>query len=302
MSLPIVSVIIPTYKRADSLPRAIDSVLQQTYSNVEVIVVDDNDPNTEWRKATSNFMERYATDSRVKYIKHKCNKNGSAARNTGTAVANGEYLCFLDDDDYYLSSKIEAQVSYMMKHSTIQGCYCDYRFGDIPHIVKWKKDFSKDILLGEHTPQTSGWLITKDAVTQLDGFDASYVRHQDYEFLLRYYKKGFKLGKVEKILYVRDSSKVCNSPQGEKREAVKRKLMKDFSDVIVKIDNNNHGFKKAVFTKNMAKVFENYAKSKRWNDAFRILKEMLSCSAILSVKFISLDVIAAICDEFKKNK
>lgn len=301
MSLPIVSVIVPTYKRADSLPRAVDSVLNQTYPNVEVIVVDDNDPDTEWRKATSKLMERYSTDARVRYIKHECNKNGSAARNTGMLAAKGDYLCFLDDDDYYLPQKIEKQVKYMKMHPSVQGCFCDSRFGNTPRIVKWKKDFSRNILLGLDSPQTSSWLIHKDAVHALNGFDASYVRHQDYEFLLRFYKKRFILGKVDEILYVRDSSKVYNAPQGRKREQVKRKLLEDFDDVILAIDSKEHDFRKTVFTKNMAKVFENYAKRKELGDAFRVLKEMLCCSIILSAKYITVDVFDAIGDEVNKR-
>ena len=101
-----VSVIIPTYKRAELLSKCIKSILEQTYSNVEVIVVDDNDPKTNWRKNTESILDDFKEDSRVIYIKHEKNKNGSAARNTGFKVSTGEYICYLDDDDIFLKNKI----------------------------------------------------------------------------------------------------------------------------------------------------------------------------------------------------
>ena len=76
---PLVSVIIPTYNRPDNLSRAIDSVLNQTYDNIEVIIVDDNNPNTEARVRTEEFMSQYEKNSHIKYIKHEKNKNASAA-------------------------------------------------------------------------------------------------------------------------------------------------------------------------------------------------------------------------------
>lgn len=68
---PLVSIIIPTYKRSEMLPRAIESVLNQTYKNIQVIVVDDNDPDTEFRIATEQRMLLYNYNPRVKYIRHE---------------------------------------------------------------------------------------------------------------------------------------------------------------------------------------------------------------------------------------
>ena len=107
---PMVSVIIPTYKRYNMLPRAIASVLSQTYSNIQIVVVDDNNPDTEYRKKTEALMEQYALDERVKYVKHSKNANGSVARNTGIKSSDGEIVAFLDDDDFFYPEKIEKQI------------------------------------------------------------------------------------------------------------------------------------------------------------------------------------------------
>ena len=96
---PLVSVIIPTYKRSKSLNRAIDSVLSQTYPNIEIIVVDDNGKGSKYQLETEKSLEKYIKTDKIKYIIHDVNRNGSAARNTGFKHSRGEYINFLDDDD-----------------------------------------------------------------------------------------------------------------------------------------------------------------------------------------------------------
>ena len=100
-----VSVIIPTYKGSDNLIRAIKSVLNQTYKNIEIIVVDDNDENSIFRKENEERLKSFIDDNKIIYLKHKCNKNGAAARNTGLRKSSGAYITFLDDDDYFLYNK-----------------------------------------------------------------------------------------------------------------------------------------------------------------------------------------------------
>ena len=90
-----VSVIIPTYNRAYLISRAINSVLNQTYQDFEIIIVDDGSTdNTE--EVIKEFQEK---DERIKYIRHKNNKGEAAARNTGIKAAKNEYISFQDSDD-----------------------------------------------------------------------------------------------------------------------------------------------------------------------------------------------------------
>ena len=118
----LVSVIIPTYKRPNMLGRAIDSVLGQSYTNIEVVVVDDNSDGDKYRLETIQYMERYANDYRVKYIKHKTNQNGSAARNTGIQNSVGEYIAFLDDG-YFLKDRIKEAIHFLQNSSADCGWY-----------------------------------------------------------------------------------------------------------------------------------------------------------------------------------
>lgn len=101
---PVVSVIIATYKRQALLPRAIESVIAQTFQDWELIVVDD-EPSSETRAIVAGFA-----DPRIRYHAHPVNAGLCAARNTGIRAARGRYIAFLDDDDAYLPEKLELQV------------------------------------------------------------------------------------------------------------------------------------------------------------------------------------------------
>ncbi|HPI71773.1 MAG TPA: glycosyltransferase family 2 protein [bacterium] len=108
-ALPLVSVVIPTFNRADLLPAAIDSVLGQTYERLEILVVDDGSTDH-----TMEVLRPYADRIRVIAGEHR---GPSAARNLGMRAATGEYLCFLDSDDVYYPYKVQAQVEQMSAHS-----------------------------------------------------------------------------------------------------------------------------------------------------------------------------------------
>ena len=83
----LITVIIPTFGIPIYLEKSVNSVLNQTYSELELIIVDDNNPDTEARKQTEDIVQRIIdVDKRVKYIKHEKNKNGAVARNTGFEI------------------------------------------------------------------------------------------------------------------------------------------------------------------------------------------------------------------------
>lgn len=191
-----VSVIIPTFKRPDKLDRAIESVLSQTYPNVEVIVVDDNNPDTEGRKLTEAKMAPYADNPRVKYVKHDYNKNGSAARNTGARVSDGKYIAFLDDDDVFYPEKIEAQVKRLEElPDEYAVCYtdavCEKENGKISILSEKREgDLYFEALTRELSfVAGSNLFIRKDAFESIGGFDESFIRSQDKEIVTRLLKK-----------------------------------------------------------------------------------------------------------------
>ena len=129
----MISVITPTYNRAEYLGNAIDSVLGQTYHEFELIIVDDNKPDSEARKATETVISKY-TDPRIRYIQNPKNMGGAATRNVGIFEAKGEYIAFLDDDDMYLPDRLEVQYKKMVENgwevSVMDGATYNYVTGE----------------------------------------------------------------------------------------------------------------------------------------------------------------------------
>ena len=109
--MPTVSVILPTYNRAKYLDRAIKSVLDQTYTDFELIIIDDGSTDN-----TDQVVGSFS-DDRIKHIKHSSNKGAAAARNTGLEKAQGEYIAFQDSDDKWLPKKLEKQINIFKNHS-----------------------------------------------------------------------------------------------------------------------------------------------------------------------------------------
>ena len=162
--LPLVSVVIPTYARAIYIRRAIDSVLNQTYPNIEIIVVDDNGKGTAKQIETQRQLQLYIDKGEIIYICHDINRNASAARNTGIYNSRGEYICFLDDDDEYFSDKLERQVAVL---STLgknwAGVYCNsidkFEGGKNVFIQnKVSEDLLKDLLLCKTKFGSTSWI------------------------------------------------------------------------------------------------------------------------------------------------
>lgn len=186
----LVSVVIPTYGEPDYLGRCVESVLNQTYINIEIVVVDDNGIGTPHQIATSTVVEQYK-DKNLKYVCHETNKNGAAARNTGVKNASGKYIAFLDDDDVFLPNKIERQVNLIESLSDEYAfVYCSHDIYLDGRIVRQIKAEKSGYLFYEKIShqieiQTSGVLIRKEVFREVNGFDESFRRHQDWEFIER---------------------------------------------------------------------------------------------------------------------
>src|SRR5258705_10332336 len=105
--MPKVSVIIPTYNRAECLRSAITNVLNQTFQDFEIVVVDDS--SQDHTREVVNSLD----DKRIKYIRHERNKGVAAARNTGVSNAKGDYIAFLDDDDEWFPEKLKKQCAVL---------------------------------------------------------------------------------------------------------------------------------------------------------------------------------------------
>ncbi|PET00263.1 glycosyl transferase family 2 [Priestia megaterium] len=198
---PLVSVVIPTYNRGNIIENTINSVLNQTYSNLEIIIVDDcSNDNTE--DVVKSFH-----DERIKYIKHTKNSNGSVARNTGIKNSNGEYIAFLDSDDEWFPEKIDIQLSYLLKQSTKNIVSYTQLIANRGHTQKMSS--LQDIIEGEKvldylfvkngTIQTSTLMLDSNLAKKVL-FNEKLKRHQDWDFCNRLQKQGASFIFVKKPL------------------------------------------------------------------------------------------------------
>lgn len=240
-----VSVVIPTYSRPKYLERCINSVLNQTYKNTEIIVVDDNDSNTEARKETEKTMAKYKSVTNVNYIKHDKNRNGSAARNTGWKNSSGEYITFIDDDDVILETKIEKQVACLEKLDDSWGaCYTGYQ------LIKENgtKQYSSENRYGNcyvdalmrtmFMGSGSNLFLRKSVVDEIGGYDESFQRNQDIEFLVRVLEK-YKLAYLdESLLIIHQEGYRVNKTFFQIDDYTKHYLSK-FDDRINKLNKND---------------------------------------------------------------
>lgn len=201
-----VSVIIPTYHRSSSIGRALDSVLSQTLTEIEVIVVDDNGIETDEGQKTASVMKQYCLDSRVHYIRHETNMNGAAARNTGIKESKGEYISFLDDDDVYLPERLMKMSSLMDSlPDTYGACYSSY----VKIMPNGKEQRSAETASGDVFVQAlmrslyigsgSNLFFRKKTVDKVGLFDESFRRNQDLEYLLRVLKI-YQIAHIDEVL------------------------------------------------------------------------------------------------------
>ncbi len=118
--MPRISIIIPAYNRADVLPRAINSVLSQTFTDYEIIVVDDASTD-ETSAVARNF------NGPVHVIRHEVNRGPAAARNTGIEATSGAYVAFLDSDDEWMPEKLGRQIGLLEGLGTSYNACCSGR-------------------------------------------------------------------------------------------------------------------------------------------------------------------------------
>lgn len=243
-----VSVIIPTYGEPKYLKDAIDSVIKQTLKEWQLIVVDDNNPETQYRYSTENILNKYKNYNNIIYIKHERNMNGAVARNTGLEFVDSTYVAFLDSDDEYLNTRLEecCKVMENNKNNRIAGVYtgCEFR-------RKGKKYLEyTNVESGNHLINVlacnfmfctgSNIFMKTDVIKELNGFDESFIRHQDYEFLARYFKK-YDLLAINKVLVIKNNDNV-NAPNVEKEIMVKKHYVKKFESIINELDSEDKNY------------------------------------------------------------
>lgn len=200
MNQPPVSVIIPNYNYGRFVRQAIESALAQTYSNIEIVVVDDGS-NDDSEEVLTSFA------GKIKWIK-QTNQGVSAARNRAVAESGGEILAFLDADDVWLPEKIEKQVAVFSSDENIGLVHCGLvDFDDAGNLLAEHLDgmsgaVSRDLLAYRRSVILGGGsaaVVTRKAFDKSGGFDINLRIGEDWEFYYRV-AKNFSVGFVPEIL------------------------------------------------------------------------------------------------------
>jgi len=186
-AMPLVSAVIPTYNRAIFIERAINSVLNQTYPNLEVIVVDDgSQDDTEARVKTIRD-----NDHRVRFLSHATNRGSQAARNTGILAAKGEYVGFLDSDDEWLPGKLEKQLQLFRQGYERLGVV----YGGFRHVHNTSEPPSDTfpqfrgniykIALGQWIADTNTLLIKRNILLKAGLWDVGIRAAQEWDICIK---------------------------------------------------------------------------------------------------------------------
>lgn len=243
----LVSIVIPTYKRSTMLARAIRSVVNQTYKNIEVLVVDDNEPGDEFSIAVKRLIDKLEY-SQVKLVTQPKHINGAVARNAGIRAAKGEYICFLDDDDLYLPNKIEQQIEYLKQQDlSVGGVSCLKIFfnGDkLTHISEiWppSKTQSLDIMSKDINIQTNTVLLRRACLDEAGYFDPNLRRHQEVQ-LMSYFTDKFRIDLIEEVLTIIDESDLINRPDYAKIKVFKEDFFKSIDPLLSKYTKADRNF------------------------------------------------------------
>lgn len=234
----LVSCVIPTYKRCDTLVRAVNSVLNQTYPNIEVLVVNDNEPGDYFTVQVRKALEVFADNSRVRLVLQDKHVNGAKARNVGIEAAKGEYIGFLDDDDEWESTKIEKQVKYLLENPDMAACVClcsTYYNGkkELEAAPYTNKNLQFNVLLRQVGIGTPAFLGRRECVIKSQMFNVNLLRHQELQFFVDFLEQ-YNIGVLNEHLVKIHGDDNTNRPNLENIIKRKQEWFHEMKDVINK--------------------------------------------------------------------
>lgn len=268
-----VSVILPTHARPKRLETAIESILNQTYKNLEVIVIDDNDPKSVAREETSKLMERYLKDERVIYILNERSLGGGPARNEGIKKATGHYITFLDDDDRYLPEKVENQVRFM-EENNIEMCFGNiYIHNDEDKLVEYRRNNWAEGLSGEelfkgfvlHSSPTPSIMILREVVERVGAFE-DVPMGQEYVFTWKMMEANVNIkyfDGCDTVVYAHNDGRISNGENKMKGQEMIFNLKK------TKLHLLNKKEKRFLYFRHYAVLAHTSLRSRNMKDLFK---------------------------------
>ena len=283
--MELVSVIIPTCNRVDLLKKALDSVLSQTYQNIEIVIVDD---------ASSDETPVYCNslnNERIFYYRLSSAKGGNHARNFGVEKSKGQFIAFLDDDDEWQPTKLSEQIRILINNRSIGLVYTGANVINVHHNVNYKitpkkrGDLSHSILTYNHIGTTSSVMMRRSVFSDAGMFDISMPQLQDYDLWIRVCQIC-NIDYIEKPLinyYVHNSdSQVTTSV--EKNKSSIEMIDKKYEHLLLKLTNRE---RKERFCQRYNAMGKRKLKNSESKEARRyFIKSFLSHPNLLSVKLL----------------
>ena len=233
MNEQLISVVIPTYSRPKQLPRALQSVLNQTYRNLEIIVVDDNANNPEDREQVRRILTEIG-DARVRLVQNERNLGGGLSRNAGIQQSHGEYIAFLDDDDEYLPERISRQLACFrqseLPNLALVYCHTIMMQSSAEPLEEYRYTFRGNCVfegMRDCIAATSQWMCKKEALLAVGCFSDVPCK-QDSNLIVKLLVNGYAVDYVPVILsrYYRDAGNGI-SLQGHRKRIVGEEALRE---------------------------------------------------------------------------
>lgn len=193
---PIVSIVLPTYNGSRYLQQSVQSVIDQNYSNWELIIVDDASTDD----TPQIITELVPRDERIRVIRNDTNKKLPGALNVGFKYATGDFLTWTSDDNLYYPDAIKEMVNFLIGHPDIYFVYTDY------NVISENNEITEIIsvdppeLLGLQDPVGGCFLYRRIVYEVLGGYDEDFFLAEDTEFFIRILIK-YKMDTLHKVLY-----------------------------------------------------------------------------------------------------
>lgn len=285
-----VSVVIPTHNRSQLLMRAIKSVLNQLYQNIEIIIVDDHS-NDDTEKVVTQMMEE---DHRIRYYKMRLGESqgGNYARNIGIEHSTGKVIAFLDDDDEWIESKIKLQIEYLIGHPDVKAVSSDLEY---VYVINGKEYImysnleingkQNDFFVSSWLNVTSTIMVYKDVLEVVGGFDQNLPAIQEVELSLRICM-NYDVGIIKQPLiryyqYIADKNQITNNV--EKYKTALNIILKKYAKEISELSDTQ---KHCLQENHLRNIAYRYLRNNQRKDYRKALSEIKNLSAKEKIEYI----------------
>lgn len=276
MNFPLVSIIMPAFNAQDFIVRSLKSACDQTYTNIEIIVVDDGSTDN-----TADIIKSY-DDYRIRYL-YQSNQGQGVARNKGVEVSKGQYITFLDADDRYLPKKVSRQVELLTTHPEFDATYCNayhYYDNNPDKLLKKTRKFpSGDVLpdLLKSSFINPNTVIFKRHVLERFKFrDGAHGRYaEEWELYLNIAQAGHKFGHIDDELVVVEVRSDSNT-QWDTQWIIKKNTLEMLEKIFSQMNDSEREVYKAdeILRSNKVKLAVAYLISMKKKESFKVINTL----------------------------